>query len=153
MSNLSEIFKIADIHAERIQTALSDLKDLFPLNSDKVENLDKENLLLLELLTSRFAKLQDLLGSKIIGDFLAMTEDARENMTMLDKIHMLERLEIIEDSELWKEMRVVRNNISHEYPDKPELTAENLNRIFELAPKLIQLFVNIKSKTEQILSK
>jgi hypothetical protein len=152
MSHLKEILKIADIHCERIKTALYDLRDLFPLNAFKIENLQKEDLLLLELLTSRFAKLQDLMGSKIIGDFLNMTGDARENMTMLDKIHLLERLEIIDDSELWKEMRNVRNNISHEYPDEPGLTADYLNKVFELAPKLLELYTNIKNKTETILS-
>lgn len=68
----------------------------------------------------------------------------------LDKINKLERLGIIENVELWKEMRDARNHIAHEYPDHPELTALYLNKVFDLAPKLLKFFDTIKNKGTNI---
>lgn len=147
MNTLKEKIKLADIHASRIIMAMDDLIYTFPLDEKKVSNLSKEQLLLLELLTSRFAKLQDLIGRKIIDEFLLSKEDLIDNDTMIDKINKLERLAIIEDAQIWKKMRDVRNHVAHEYPDAPALTALYLNQLYDLAPKLLEILDNIKKKS------
>lgn len=152
MKELNEMIKIADIHAERIEIAMHDLKSIYPLNKDTVLNFSKNELMLIELLISRFAKLQDYIGEVLIDNFLQNTGDYKSNFTMIDKINKLERLEVIEDAELWKEMRKASNHISHEYPNNPALTAQYINQVFHLAPKLIQILHNIKAKMVNILS-
>lgn len=146
MIELREMLKIADVHANRIMMALNALDSLFPLDAKKIESLSQENLLMTDLLVHRFGKLQDLLGSKIINEFLVCIDEYESNLSMLDKVHKLERLEIIEDSELWKEMRKVRNHVTHEYPNHPEFTAADLNKMIELAPKLIKILENIQNR-------
>lgn len=146
MNKFHEMIKIADVHAGRIRMALNELAALFPLDQAKVTALTMQDLLLIELLTNRFAKLQDFLGAKLINTFLEENIENTQNLTMLDKINKLERLEIIESTELWKEIRDVRNHISHEYPDHPELTAKHLNQIFTLSPKLLNFFEEIKKR-------
>ena len=135
-----ELIKIAQTHVERIQLALQKTQHLFPLDQTSITQLNENDLVWLEFLISRFGKLQDLLGTKLIDAYLLAQQENIEQLSMLDKLHKLERLGIIEDSELWKKMRNARNHISHEYPDHPELTAKYLNQIFELAPELLQIF-------------
>lgn len=147
MNHFQEILKVGYIHVDRINLALKELKDIFPLDAYKVENFNQQELLFIELLVSRFAKLQDFLGRKVISEFLSLVEELEEDMTMLDKIHKLERLGILEQADLWKEMREARNHISHEYPCNPALTAQYLNQIFNLAPQLIHLFQRIKERS------
>ncbi len=53
MNILKEQLKIASIHATRLEYALENLKDVFPLSPDVLENMPMENLLLIELLMSR----------------------------------------------------------------------------------------------------
>lgn len=144
MSKLEEILKIAEIHRSRIEMSVNDLENIFPLDEKQINNLNKEQLLLLELLTSRFAKLQDLIGKKIIDEFLLSKGELIDKDTMIDKINKLERMEIIEDAQIWQRMRDVRNRISHEYPDHPELTAMYLNRLFDLTPQLLAILNRIK---------
>ena len=146
MIKASEMIKIADIHANRINLALKELQTLFPLDQDKVANFTTQQLLLIELLVSRFAKLQDFLGKKLINEFFILEEEPIDDLTMLDKINKLERLELIESADFWKEMRDARNHIAHEYPEHPELTALYLNKIFTLAPKLLSFFNTLKHK-------
>ena len=150
MNPLQEMFKITAIHTKRIELALVELKNVFPLNQQKVLNLSNQELLWIELLISRFAKLQDFLGRKIFDAFLRITKDYTEDLTMLDKLNQLERLGIIDSADLWEQMREARNHIAHEYPDEPALTAKYLNQIFDFAPKLITILENIKGMSKDL---
>lgn len=143
MNKLQAILETADIHASRIQMAVSKLTDIFPLQKDQVNSLSQEHLLLIELLTSRFAKLQDLIGQKIFDEFLILKSEKIDGLTMIDKLHKLERIGVIPDTQIWQEMRYARNHISHEYPHNPEITARYLNKIFDLTPVLLGVLNNI----------
>lgn len=148
MTEFNEIMKIADIHEKRIKSALKHLKHLFPINVEILENFSEEDLAWIDLLINRFGKLQDIMGSKIIDLFLEAQQENVENLTILDKINKLERLGLIEDAELWKEMRRTRDHIAHEYPDTPSLMVKYLNQIFELTSKIIVILTNIKSRMD-----
>ncbi len=125
-------------------------KGMLPFDQTKIINLEKQNLLLIELLVSRVGQLQDLLGAKIIDAFLQEHAENIDGLTMLDKIHKLERLEIIDDAEIWKDMRQARNHAAHEYPDHPELTADYLNQLVMLTPKLLDILNRIKVRSTSL---
>lgn len=146
MTDLLEFLKIADIHEQRIKMAIDKLSANLPFTSAKMHTLSEQEILLTELIVSRFGKLQDLLGNKIFDGYLMLNEENVDKLTMLDKLHKLEKFDIIENSDLWKEMRQVRNNATHEYPDNPELAATSLNKLIELAPKLLEILEKIRSK-------
>jgi hypothetical protein len=146
MNKVLELIKIADIHADRIFFAIDKLRSIFPISAENVQKFSEQELLLIELLTSRFAKLQDFIGAKCIDAFLDSKAEMIAQMTMIDKINKLELLGVIETADLWFKMREVRNHLSHEYPDNYEIIAEFLNQVFVLAPKLLELLHNIKKK-------
>lgn len=149
MNKINEMIKIAAIHVEKIELALKNIKDFFPIDGSKIINLSEQEMLFIELLINRFAKLQDYIGRTLINEFLKTTSDYEDQMTMIDKINKLERLNIIENAELWADMREARNHIAHEYPDHPELSAMYLNQIFFMAPKLIGIFNNMTEYAEK----
>jgi hypothetical protein len=134
---MNEILKISNIHADKINLAILRLEYIFPLNKEKVESFSEQEMMAIELLISRFAKLQDYIGRILINEVLKKAGDYDERFTMIDKINKLEKLRIIESAEIWHAMREARNHVSHEYPDEPSLTARYLNQIFDFAPKLI----------------
>ncbi len=145
MNKFNEIIRIADIHAERVRAATDNIRHLFSIDAAKVRKMQREDLAWTELSLSRFSKLQDLIGRRIIAAFFEMNEENTMNVTILDKVRRLEKLELL-DAQIWKDMRNARNHTTHEYPDAPELTAKYLNPIYDLAPKLIEILNNIKSK-------
>lgn len=149
MRAILELFKIAKIHAQRIDMALEELKKLYPFTQETIKSFQQQDFLLAELLVNRFGKLQDLIGTKLIDAFFEEKGEAIQILTMIDKLNKLEKLELIEDANIWLKMREIRNNLTHEYPDNPEITAENLNRIFELAPKLLEILYNLESRLLQ----
>lgn len=141
-----EIIKVADIHVKRIEGAIQHIGGLFPVDAKTMAKISEDDIAWIELLVSRFGKLQDLLGNKIVDMFLEQQGESVEHLSMVDKINKLEKLGILENAELWQEMRETRNHIAHEYPDEPELMAKYLNKIFNLTPKLLSLLVAIKAK-------
>ena len=147
MNTLKEMFKIADTHVRKIDLAFEALKSVVPFDQKKVLDLSIQDSLWVELLISRFAKLQDFIGKKMIDQFLKMTKDYSDNMTMLEKLNQLKRLEIIPSVDVWEQMREARNHIAHEDPDEPALTAKYLNQIFEFTPQLIEILNHIKYRS------
>jgi hypothetical protein len=141
MDKQAESFlKIADIHVKTLQATLDDLRDKYPFTEGFVINMQTSDLRTLETMNSRFGKLQDLMGTKIIDLYLISESQPIEGLSMLDKIHKLEKFNIIDDEDIWSQLRRVRNNISHEYPDAPELAARQLNHVYRLAPALIAIY-------------
>ena len=148
MNMLSEMLKIAEIHEQRLCYAREDLSKFFPITKEKVTQLSREELYLIEFYTSRFSKLQDLMGQKIFTQFLKDLEEPTDEMSFIDKLNKLEKLNIINSVEEWKVMRQVRNHLAHEYPDKPELTADNLNKAYQAGEKLLDCLEKIRTFSE-----
>lgn len=144
-----EIIKIAQIHEQRLSHALKSLAGLVPFTAEKVKDLSEHNFLLVELMTNRFSKLQDYIGNKVINLFLDVIQEPYESLTMIDKLHKLEKFHIIEDKDIWHEMRELRNHLAHEYPDHPGLVASFLNRTCDLAPKLLTILNRLVEKIYQ----
>lgn len=146
---LNEFLKIADIHVDRINFALRKLNKTFPLQENEIVDIDENDIPLFELLVSRFAKLQDFIGRKIIDEYLQTQGEYAEEYTMLDKLNLLEKFGIIESVQEWQKMREVRNHLTHEYPDHPEFTLKYMNQLYDLTPKLILIFERIKKSASK----
>ncbi len=141
---LSAAIAIANKHAERLQYAITQLSHKFPLSAVKIDHLTNEDIAVLELFTSRFAKLQDFMGTKLYPLFLKIVEQEDiDSTTFIDKLNKLEKLRIIDSAHKWKEMRNTRNHISHEYPNDPGLAATHLNAAYNMAPELLKYLATV----------
>lgn len=143
--------KIASKHEKRILESLQALKSTFPVSEQAVDHFTHEQILNLEMLTSRFAKLQYYLCANIFDAFFEVTQENVDGFSMIDKLNLLEKLGIISDAHQWREMRKARNIIEHEYPDNPLLIANTLNEIYALCPALIEIKTKIFHKINQII--
>lgn len=145
---VDSMINISKIHSERLSLAIEKLAPIFPISATKIQALNEHEFLLLELLTNRFAKLQDFIGSKLIDIYLESVGESLESLTILDKVHKLEKFHVIEDGDTWMEMRQLRNHLSHEYPDHPEITAAYLNEAYISSQQLLQYLQNILKALE-----
>ncbi len=77
------------------------------------ENFTEEQLIELEALTGRFARLSDLLIQKMLK---AINQLAGSNVgTVRDRLLEAEKKEIISSAQAFLEIRTMRNTIAHEY--------------------------------------
>ncbi len=152
-TTFTEAIKIADIHQARLVKSVEHLQSLFPMTPDKMQDIKEIDLLYIEMLTSRFSKLQDYIGSTLIDLFLDSLAENKLRLSMIDKLHLLEKIGVIEDSFVWIRMREIRNHLAHEYPLAPEITCDHLNKVFLCIPDLLTFLENLKNYQGMSLGK
>jgi hypothetical protein len=146
--------KICALHAQRLQMALNKLKPSLPFNTNNLSNLDSEHLGYLELLTNRFAKLQDTIGAKIFPLILEALEEQEDisKKTFIDILNRLEKLEILPSSDHWRDMRDIRNHITHEYPENPNIMVVNLNKSIGFIEDLLSYWSALNTRIECLIN-
>ncbi len=152
-AKISAVMAIAEKHLIHLQNAMHDMSAHYPFTQNFIINLSEDDLRILDTMTGRFSKLQDLLGTKIIDIYLESVNEPIIGQSILDKINKLEKLYIIDSADLWTELRDVRNHISHEYPDNPQLAADHLNDAYKFALQLIAIYHKLKSEIYRIREK
>lgn len=145
---MSEIYhsslEICKRHAKRLQWAMNRLQDKFPLNAVTLSGLSDEEIAVLDQFTSRFAKLQDAMGTRLFPAILELTKEQEELPAFLDKLNRLEKIGAIPSIDTWLLLREIRNHFSHDYPDDPELQAAALNKAYNLAGILLSILNGIE---------
>jgi hypothetical protein len=126
---LKSVVEECKLHATRLDYAYSNISFLIPFNAKKVERLKAEEISYLDQYIFRFSKLQDALGQKLFKAVLDVLGENFHNKPFLDIFHRLEQLDIVENYPLWQELRVIWNEIAHEYEENPSEMAEKLNEI------------------------
>ncbi len=106
-----------DKHLKQLKKNISYLDVFygFPLKDEYVETiLNSSDIDKLDSIAYRMIKFQDSLG-KSIKLFFALKEEDTESLTMLDLINLAQKKGFSIDVELWREIRRLRNALTHEY--------------------------------------
>jgi len=135
-------------HRHFIDYALSSLERSLPLTGERLALLSDAEIQSLDQFVLRFGKLQDAIGARLLPSVLLYLQEPYEDRPMLDKLHRLEKLGYIEDSEQWQALRMLRNRFAHEYPDDPDKNAA----ILMLAIESVLSLKNILERIDQKLS-
>lgn len=97
------------------------------------EAYEPEELESFESFTGRFARLSDILIQKIFR--LVDELDLDTQGTIRDRINRAEKKELIASSDVFIEIRIVRNDIAHEY--LPEAIHDLFGKVLTLTPHLL----------------
>ena len=62
----------------------------------------------------------------------------------------VEQIGLIEDKNIWLELRKLRNNMAHQYEDEPKQASEALNAIYAVKPTLESIYKLIKTQYVEI---
>ena len=142
---ITEIIKICDRHADRLNWAKTQLQNHMPFTGFALKHLNDVELAILDQFSTRFGKLQGLMGAKLFPAVLEITKEPGELKAFIDKLYRLEKIGAIASADDWLLMREARNSFSHDYPDDQELQAASLNKAFELATQLLDVLNGIKA--------
>jgi len=108
---------------------------------------EPEQLESFESLTGRFARLSDILIQKI---FRLIDElDLETQGTVRDRINRAEKKELIVSADVFVEIRMVRNDIAHEY--LPEAIQEIFGKVLHLTPALLDGVERARKYCEKFL--
>lgn len=118
---------------------LNDARDVLLYSFNKCNAIGKKNsyepeeLESFESLTGRFARLSDIVIQKIFR--LVDELDLDTQGTIRDRINRAEKKELIVSSDVFVEIRMIRNEIAHEYI--PEAIHDIFGKVLDLTPHLL----------------
>ena len=85
----------------------------------------------LDAYLKRFSSLQDFMGAKIFSLLLEIAGISSDKMS--EVLYFIEREEIIDSLENWIELREIRNNLEHDYPEELEEALSDLKIVLILS--------------------
>lgn len=154
----------ADRHAKRLQEALDHVIKLSPVTAADIETLPSVDISYLDMLSMRFSKLQDVIGARIFSSILEIMGD--ESVVFIDKLNKLEKLYFLDvqgkgvsgtecsfSVAWWMNLRDLRNDITHDYPDETEVIAEHVNGLVIKAQELLTYWAELKPKVVPLVEK
>ncbi len=126
-----KIVNECDKHILRMNSAYKKIVATLPLDTDKYNNLNDDEVGHIDQYLFRFAKLQDAIGKRFFKVIALSLEEDLEDVPFIDLLNRLEKLNILESAEQWLELRKIRNVLSHTYEDEPEEMSIAINSIFD----------------------
>ncbi len=135
---LIESINIALIHQKRLLSAYELITSWGHFDKDLYLSLDAIQIAITDQYVYRFAKLQDLVGEKIVKLCLDFLKENTERMPFIEILNKAQKIGLINDTLEWIELRESRNQIAHDY-------ATTVNEI-------VDLFTDLLSKKDVLIS-
>lgn len=95
----------------------------------------------------RFIKLQDTLGEQVLRPFtVEVLGEPVSDLPLIDVLNRLERYGFLRLHD-WARWRALRNALTHEYPDRPDLRVAVLNDALDAADGLAALLGRLEVRS------
>jgi hypothetical protein len=149
---LEETLEIIDINIKRAE---SDYKEIKSWNALMPQFFDDDNKRrVIDSFIFRFIKIQDLMGEKLFKEVLASLGEYKRNMSFIDILDKMEKLEIIDSADKWNDYRELRNGLSHEYPLNEEEIVKDIKLAATVFEDICNVYLNIIKylKNKKIIS-
>lgn len=136
---LQQAYVVCCVHDEALRDALVDLKQRRLAAADLVA-LGKDDRRLLDQFAYRYTRLQDDMGSRLIPAVLWALGEEIAAMPMLDRLSRMEQLGWLPNAEQWSDLRRIRNEFAHDYPETVEERFERLQLALSSAQAVSEIF-------------
>ncbi len=120
-----------------------------PVTPQRMENLERapEDAERLEAFVSRFGRMQDTIGNKLLPRWLRA--QAEEPGTLIEVLNRAEHLGVIDSAEDWLVARELRNRLVHEYMNDPHAFAGDLQEAPGYATMLLHVHDRVRDFAAQ----
>jgi hypothetical protein len=120
-----------------------------PLSEDDISDMLEDEIYkaILDSISYRFLKIQSTIGEKLFKEVLEEIGISTLNKSFVEILSEIEREGIVSVDE-WKELRVIRNSLSHDYPEELAEITIAINEILEK----IDFFETIIKKIQKLCS-
>lgn len=135
-------------HREALQEALEDLRQR-ALTASDWEHLTKEDRRLLDQFAYRYTRLQDDMGNRLMSAALRAMGEEISGMPMLDRLNRLEQLGWLPSADEWADLRRIRNEFTHDYPETATERFERLQLALASARGLLEILAGIDQRIHQ----
>jgi len=140
-----QAYAACQAHEAALRDALGDLLQR-RLTASDLENPDKGDRRLLDQFAYRYTRLQDDLGARLIPAILRLLGEEIALLPMLDRLARMEQLGWLPDAEEWSDLRRIRNEFTHGYPETPDERFERLHLALAAAQRVLNIFQILQQK-------
>jgi len=145
MAPLTEALAQCGRHAEVLRGAIADLPPAF--DAAAVQRGEAALVRTTDQFVLRFIKLQDTLGEHVLRQFTAdVLGEPVADLPLIDVLDRLERFGYLTTIG-WLRWRALRNSLTHEYPEQPQIRAALLNEALGAAAGMIDLLRRIGERS------
>jgi len=144
VDKLKKILDECDKHLLRMNGAHSRISALLPLNAEHYASLSDDEVTHIDQYLFRFSKLQDAMGEKLFKTLLLFLDEEVDGKAFMDLLNKLEKLSLLESAECWRELRNIRNSLSHQYDNDPVNMCIALNSVFEAKESIESIYLHLK---------
>ena len=124
MQELKSIFESIDQMMKSCEMDYNELKSRI-IDEKFFSNYDEQRIV--NSFLFNYLKIQDKIGAKLFkGVLYGLKEIEDFSLPMIDVLHLLEKLALLENTEDWDRLREIRNALSHEYPLDIKERIENI---------------------------
>lgn len=140
--------EVADREALALEASWKILSSA-PLALQSIDALKPDSTLAIniEAFASRFGRLQDHVGEKLLPRLLILLGEAPG--AMLDTLNRAERLGVLENALDWLAWRKLRNRLVHEYFQETAPFVEAVNQSLQAVPKLTGMIESIRRQAQK----
>lgn len=125
-----------NIEIERqTEKTIKDFK-LYPMVEQTLIDLSTDKRALVDSLIYRFLMIQDYASNKLFPLIARIMTNQTQQLSWFDVLALMEKNKIISSEEGWDKLKKLRNLLSHEYENLPELRAIDINRLMGSLPIL-----------------
>ncbi len=141
---VAQLVKVTEKEARYLERTANRLS-LLNIDLPWVESLDNNDLNseMLDAFVSRYGRLQDTLGDKLLPAILRSSLE--KTGSQLDNLLRAEKLGWIESTQDWIEIRELRNRLVHEYIESPNDLLSALQQALKCVNILIETQVRMAS--------
>ncbi len=143
---LLKILNECDKHLLRMNSASKKMSLFMPLTVTRYEDLTEDEIEHIDQFLFRFSKLQDAMGQKLFKSLLVALDEDIDNLPFIDILNKLEKIQILEDINIWRELREYRNELSHNYDDDPLITSKIINNLYTKKENMESIYKKIKRR-------
>lgn len=135
---LEQILALCQGHDEVLKDALYDLSRR-ELDAQLLEHPSKEDRRLLGQFAYRYTRMQDDMGARLVPAILRALGEEVAAMSTLDRLDRLEQLAWLPSVDEWSELRRIRNEFTHDYPETAGERHERLQLAITSASRLREI--------------
>lgn len=101
------------------------------------------------LFAYRYTRLQDDMGTRLLPAVLRALGEEIAALPMIDRLSRLEQLGWLPSADEWADLRKIRNEFTHEYPETHEERFERLMLAISSAKRAVEILELVGQKIAQ----
>ena len=148
---LQQAITLCETHEHALQEALGDLGKQQLSESDLMQ-LTKENRRLLDQFAYRYTRLQDDMGRVLLPAILQVQGEEISEMSVFDRLNRLEQLRWIASADEWNDLRNIRNEFTHEYPETATQRYARFQLALSAAQRVVGILQSMKPRLDKLIN-